>query len=296
MPRFHHLILLSTPPAILTYTTHRYLSTLEAKYPPVDPTTTTSLALRTPSNPTTQHCPEIDVYEAKHIPVKSLVKRYTTLLQSQPKPYDFKNINKATLTNAWILTLLNTRPLKVEGSIIGLIKNKSYSPGDTGLTDPEFIPTSTPIPKDTTLTKRLSSIFTTKSYNHRTEDHTKGFEKDPPRPLLNSAFTIQHSSPTTGLLLSWRMPDEPRLFFEKIARWGYPWRLMSGGRHEINISDVYIYHGEEVVDVRFASAHDYEIVGEEQQQQKIIPAWVGRLHRGYARVLVDCAVRDISIS
>ncbi|EHA23528.1 hypothetical protein ASPNIDRAFT_173674, partial [Aspergillus niger ATCC 1015] len=250
------LILLTTPPAILTYTTHRYLSTLEAKYPPIDPTTTTSLALRTPSNLTTQHCPEVDVYEARHIPVKSLLKRYSTLLQSQhTETHDFKNSNKATLTNAWILTFLNTRPLIVEGSIIGLIKNKSYNPGDTGLTDPEA--------------------------------------KGGGRPLLNSALTVQASSPTTGLLVSWHMPDEPRLFFEKIARWGYPWRLMSGGRHEINISEVYMYQGEEVVDVRFASAHDYEVVGDEEQKQKIVPAWVGRLHRGYARALVDWAVRDL---
>ncbi|GAT24018.1 similar to An02g13400 [Aspergillus luchuensis] len=131
------LLILTTPPIILTYTTHRYLCTLEAKYPPIDPTTTTSLALRTPSNPTTQHCPEVDVYEAKHVPVKSLLKRYSTLLQSHPKTHDSTTTNKATLTNAWILTFLNTKPLLVEGSLIGLIKNKSYSPGDTGVTDPE---------------------------------------------------------------------------------------------------------------------------------------------------------------
>ncbi|KAL3264324.1 hypothetical protein ABHI18_000931 [Aspergillus niger] len=284
------LILLTTPPAILTYTTHRYLSTLEAKYPPIDPTTTTSLALRTPSNATTQHCPEIDVYEARHIPVKSLLKRYSTLLQSRhTETHDFKNSNKATLTNAWILTFLNTRPLIVEGSIIGLIKNKSYSPGDTGLTDPEFITTST---NTSTYISRFASIFTTPKPQN--SDHTIEKAKGGGRPLLNSALTVQASSPTTGLLVSWHMPDEARLFFEKIARWGYPWRLMSGGRHEINISEVYMYRGEEVVDVRFASAHDYEVVGDEEQKQKIVPAWVGRLHRGYARALVDWAVRDLA--
>lgn len=70
---------------------------------------------------------------------------------------------------------------------------------------------------------------------------------------------------------------------------------MSGGRHELNISELYIYQGEEVVDVRFASAHDYQIISDEEEKQKIVPAWVGRLHRGYARALVDWAVRDLDL-
>lgn len=68
---------------------------------------------------------------------------------------------------------------------------------------------------------------------------------------------------------------------------------MSGGRHELSISEVYVYQGEEVVDVRFASAHDYEVISDEEPMQKKVPAWVGRLHRGYARALVDWAVRDL---
>ena len=55
-----------------------------------------------------------------------------------------------------------------------------------------------------------------------------------------------------------------------------------------------MYQGKDVVDVRFASAQDYEVVDDEEQKQKIVPAWVGRLHRGYARALVDWAVRDLA--
>lgn len=72
----------------------------------------------------------------------------------------------------------------------------------------------------------------------------------------------------------------------KIARWGYPWRLMSGGRHELSVPEPF----EEVeddesqgpfVEVRFASAYDYEVVPEEGdlQHQKMIPGWTWRLHR-----------------
>jgi hypothetical protein len=46
------------------------------------------------------------------------------------------------------------------------------------------------------------------------------------------------------------------------------------------------------VDVRFAGAHDYEIVEEEGVKQKIIPGWVMRLHAGYARLILDLGVRE----
>lgn len=108
-----------------------------------------------------------------------------------------------------------------------------------------------------------------------------------------------------GLLLSWQLAPEPRLFFEKIARWGYPWRLMSGGRHEISVSEPFWEKGdrdgdsegkgEMMVEVRFASAHDYEVVPEEGgvDRQKVIPAWSARLHRAFAMVILDMAVREL---
>jgi hypothetical protein len=91
------------------------------------------------------------------------------------------------------------------------------------------------------------------------------------------------------------LPDAPRLFFEKIARWGYPWRLMSGVRHEMSVSEPFQRNAGMFVEVRFASAHDYEVVDAEgeREKQKIIPAWVLRLHRGYARFILDSAVREL---
>ncbi|KAL4951046.1 hypothetical protein BDW69DRAFT_170956 [Aspergillus filifer] len=89
-----------------------------------------------------------------------------------------------------------------------------------------------------------------------------------------------------GLLVSWKMPKGPRLFFKKIARRGYPWRLMSGGRHEFTCEGPYFIPGREdeglFVDLRFASAHDYQTVPNEGNlsRQKTIPKWVARLHRG----------------
>ncbi|KAF4771328.1 hypothetical protein HAV15_004415 [Penicillium sp. str.  len=139
----------------------------------------------------------------------------------------------------------------------------------------------------------------------RTEGNSKGgFSPDKttgaPRVLLNGIFQVQRlpaaDADSNGLLVSSKLPDEPREFFEKIARWGYPWRLMSSLRHEMSVSEPFQVNGEGMfVEVRFSTAHDYELVDAEGglEKQKIIPAWTLRLHRGYARFVLDSAVREL---
>jgi hypothetical protein len=62
-----------------------------------------------------------------------------------------------------------------------------------------------------------------------------GFSPDEtwsPRVLLNGVFTVREpgtDEDCNGLLVLWKIPDEAGVF-EKIARWGNPWWLMSGGR------------------------------------------------------------------
>lgn len=121
-----------------------------------------------------------------------------------------------------------------------------------------------------------------------------------PRVLLNGVATIQRGigadQDSNGLLISWKMPDEPRVFFEKMARWGYPWRLVSGGRHEMSVSEPFEVEGDgrkKFVEVRFSTVHDYEVVLEEGEMQKVMPAWVLRLHRGFARLVLDVAVKEV---
>lgn len=75
---------------------------------------------------------------------------------------------------------------------------------------------------------------------------------------------------------------------------------MSGGRHEISVSQPFDKEDsqghEPFVEVRFASAHAYETISEEGglKCQKRTPAWVGRLHRGYARWALDSAVWELT--
>ncbi|KAK7548728.1 hypothetical protein IWX49DRAFT_44970 [Phyllosticta citricarpa] len=112
------------------------------------------------------------------------------------------------------------------------------------------------------------------------------------RTLLNDIFTVVRA-PETGspLLLRWDMAPGVVGFFRTMAtRLGYPWRMMSGGRHECSVGEI---DADGMVEVRFSCAHDYEWLPEEGNDQKTIPKWVGSLHRFYARWLLDERVREL---
>ncbi|KAJ5910034.1 hypothetical protein N7504_004677 [Penicillium tannophilum] len=223
---------------------------------PNRPLTTGSELLQTPSNPQTQHCPYTDIYSAR-IPLQPLVAR----CKPNSNPSD-----KNALEDAWAHSLLNSAILKTEASIFGLLSRGTYEPGDLGNTEEGFGPYAT----------------------------------GNPRKLMNGIMEVQRQigadDDSNGLLISWKMADEPRLFFEKIARWGYPWRLMSGGRHEMSVSEPFEVEGRRFVEVSFASAHDYEVVEAEGLGQKILPEWTNRLHRGFARLVLDFAARELEKS
>ncbi|KAJ6031384.1 hypothetical protein N7540_002116 [Penicillium herquei] len=246
------------PSGLTVYGTHLGLSHLEKKYPN-QPLMTGSKALKAPSNSNSQNCPYTDIYAAR-VSLQSLVERC--------RNQNDKTSSKTDLEDAWARTVFGSRIMKTESSIIGLFTNGKYDPGDTGDTCDGF------------------------AANKSTGQ---------PRELVNGLMSVQReigvSDDSNGLLLSWKMADDPRVFFERIARWGYPWRLMSGGRHELSVSEPYRVGSESelFLDVRFSAAHDYEIVAGEGDlgNQKILPEWTNRLHRGYARLILDLAVREL---
>lgn len=240
---------------IASYSIHRGLSHLEEKYSALPPAAA-SRAFRKPQNPTTQRCAYTDIYAAQ-IPLHALEARV-------PSP---KTPTKTELEYAWARSVLGSKVLRGEGSILGLLTSFRFTPCDTGNSVDGFSP-----------------------------DRTTGA----PRVLLNGLFQVQRlpaaDADSNGLLVSSKLPDEPREFFEKIARWGYPWRLMSCVRHEMSVSEPFRVNGKGMfVEVRFASAHDYEVVDAEGEleKQKIIPAWTLRLHRAYARFVLDSTVREL---
>lgn len=240
---------------IAGYSIHRGLNHLEEKYPAL-PLAAGSRALRKPQNPDTQRCAYTDIYAAQ-IPLQALEARV-------PNP---KTPTQTELEYAWARSVIGNKLLRTEGSLFGLLANFRFTPCDTGNSEGGFSP-----------------------------DKTTGA----PRILLNGIFQVQRlpaaDADSNGLLVSSKLPDEPREFFEKIARWGYPWRLMSSLRHEMSVSEPFQVNGQGMfVEVRFSTAHDYELVDAEGgfEKQKIIPAWTLRLHRGYARFVLDSAVREL---
>lgn len=104
-------------------------------------------------------------------------------------------------------------------------------------------------------------------------------------PSQSSSLFLRPLSSTAPLLVSWSMPVHVVAFFRTAAiDWGYPWRMMSGGRHELSVGEP---GRDGLVEVRFGSAHDYERIKDEGNSQKTIPEWTARLHRAYAMWLLD---------
>ncbi|KAJ5970577.1 uncharacterized protein N7479_000495 [Penicillium vulpinum] len=240
---------------IASYGIHRGLCYLEEKYPELPPAAG-SKALREPRRPDTQHCAYTNIYAAK-IPIKALEARVPSS----------KTPTKTELEYAWARAVLGSKTLRAEGSIAGLLTSFRFTSGDTGNSEEGFSP-----------------------------DKTTGA----PRTLLNGILQVQRlpaaDADSNGLIVSSELPPESREFFEKIARWGYPWRLMSCVRHEMSVSEPFKINGQGTfVEVRFASAHDYEVVDAEGalEKQKVIPDWTLRLHRGFARFVLDSIVREL---
>ncbi|TBU44895.1 hypothetical protein BD309DRAFT_761313 [Dichomitus squalens] len=139
------------------------------------------------------------------------------------------------------------------------------------------------------LLRATGPIMGTKKSSEQTDYGEHGFHEG--QKLANDLFLIlRPPAPGSPLLVDWRLSDGPVSFFRRIAAWGYPWRLMSGGRHEFGVGPV---DADGTVEVRFGSAHDYDWVEEEGDAQKTIPEWVKRCHRAYARWLLDERVEEV---
>ncbi|PYI29663.1 hypothetical protein BP00DRAFT_427282 [Aspergillus indologenus CBS 114.80] len=313
-PRTRLLYLYLLPPAALltlTYTTHRTLTDLEHKYPAIPASQGSTAALTTPTDPSTQRCAEIDIYQAR-VPVRALLRAEAAITGTtvpENLPTDKRpEVSPATLQKAWAHLFLTSPILQTEAKLLGLCTQGTFHPGDVGLSAGGFAPVAAD--PDTTANNNNTDHPESRGQDQgQGQGQAQGQAQAQPqhkRHLINGGFTVERPPEHPGgLLASWRVPDGARRVFEALAHWGYPCRLMSGGRHEWGVSEVYLVDsegqregpgpgpGEWVVDVRFGSAHDYEIVAAEGERQKVVPRWVGRLHRGYARVLVEDAVRRL---
>ncbi|KDQ55187.1 hypothetical protein JAAARDRAFT_103613, partial [Jaapia argillacea MUCL 33604] len=163
-----------------------------------------------------------------------------------------------SLNEKWAKVFLGSSRMKFEGRLFGLLTKFTTHPGDTG---------------------------------------SLGFA--PAQPLLHSFLTVEDPpSAVQPSTMSWHNPPSLIRFFEKIASWGYPFRLMSGGRHTLEVMmDDKGGGGEEGGEwvLSFGCAHDYERVNpvDGKEDGKVVPEWVGWAHKTWARWLLDGAVKEL---
>lgn len=92
------------------------------------------------------------------------------------------------------------------------------------------------------------------------------------------------NSKSTILKWQWNPTFQIVNFFEKASSYGYPWRMMNGGIHEILITK----KSQDEYDVWFSTVHEYN----DKRDGKLIPNWVQSLHRNYARLLLYLATKQ----
>ncbi|KDQ49736.1 hypothetical protein JAAARDRAFT_82098 [Jaapia argillacea MUCL 33604] len=123
----------------------------------------------------------------------------------------------------------------------------------------------------------------------------------PSQPLLHSTLKVTDPPSTLQpLTMIWQNPPSLIRFFEKVASWGYPFRLMSGGRHTLEVmmddrSGGGGGEGEGEWVLSFGCAHDYERINpvDGKEDGKVVPEWVGWAHKTWARWLLDGVVKEL---
>lgn len=251
MPLLRRLVITSVVVGGPAYYVYATVTRLEATYPRLQPETASTSAFRTTSDNTYQHPGR---HHSPHVDIYG-ARVPARVLHEQHDPLSGRRLSPEEV---WAGLFLQSPVLQLEGRLFG---GFSKGPGDIG---------------------------------------DDGFHKG--QQLLNGGFEVLRAPsqppsifrPLTHpepLLVQWVFPPHFVTFCRRAATdWGYPFRFMSGGRHEFSVGDA---DKNGMVEVRFGSAHDYEWIDSEGRNQKTIPEWVSRLHRAYAMWLLDERIRAL---
>ncbi|GAA6016445.1 hypothetical protein JCM10207_003865 [Rhodosporidiobolus poonsookiae] len=182
---------------------------------------------------------------------------------------DARSPNPTALTTAFARSFLSTPLFRLEACFAGLVVDRSFTPGDLG--ESGFTPAQ----------KLMHGLFVV---------------VEPPHPLPRAEK--DGGGEEGRLTLRWDLGRAPVAFFEMLARYGYGWRLMNGGRHVLEAAVVPSpgsSSAEEEVELRFGCTADYNRVGGVYggDDGKEIPEWGKRIHEAYARALLDEGVRSL---
>lgn len=245
MPFLRRLVITSVVVGGPTYYVYSTITRLEATYLRLQPEATSTSAFRATPDSTYQ---PLGKHHTPHIDIYG-ARVPAKVLHEQNDPSTGRRLSP---DEAWARLFLQSPVLQLEGKLFGGFSRGTGDVGEDGF--------------------------------HRGQKLLNGgFEvlRAPSQPP--SIFRpLTHPEP---LLVQWVFPPHLVAFCRKAAAdWGYPFRFMSGGRHEFSVGGV-DNHG--MVEVRFGSAHDYEWVDSEGKSQKAIPEWTSRLHRAYAIWLLD---------
>lgn len=246
MPFFSRLLVTSAVVAAPTYYVYSTISRLEAKHLRLQPEAASTSAFRSPSTGAYEHPGR---HYTPHIDVYG-GKVPARALEDHRDPVNGRRLNPE---EAWARFFFESPVLRLEGKLLG---GFSKGPGDCG----------------------------EQGFNTGQALLNGGLEVIRPPSHPSSIWSLGLARPEP-LLVQWVFPPHLVSFCRKVATdWGYPYRFMSGGRHEWSVGQV-AHDG--TVEVRFGSAHDYEWIDSEGKNQKTIPEWTGRLHRAYSMWLLD---------
>ncbi|KAL1877522.1 hypothetical protein Daus18300_002510 [Diaporthe australafricana] len=256
MPLLRRLVITSAVVGGPAYYVHSTVTRLEAKYPRLQPEAASTSAFRATPDPvnTYQHHGK---HHTPHVDIYGAKVPAKTLLGQ----YDHPGGRKLSPDEAWARVFLNSPVLDLEGNLLGGLSTGAGDVGEDGF--------------------------------HKGQQLLNGaFEiLRPPSPPPSIFHPLAHPEP---LLVRWVFsPGLVASCRKAAADWGYPFRFMSGGRHEFSVGNV---DHQGMVEVRFGSAHDYEWVDGEGKNQKTIPEWVARLHRAYAMWLLDERVQTLKMT
>ncbi|CDR39966.1 CYFA0S04e01024g1_1 [Cyberlindnera fabianii] len=113
----------------------------------------------------------------------------------------------------------------------------------------------------------------------------QNLQTDGPSSTATGAITGEKVSRTSkpkyeSVILKWNWAPSSHIVstFEWLAGYGYPWRLMNGGYHEILVQQV----GENTYDVYFVTAHEYNNL----RDGKVIPGFMQALHKDFGRLVL----------
>ncbi|ROV94434.1 hypothetical protein VSDG_05887 [Cytospora chrysosperma] len=246
MPFFRRLLVTSAVVGAPTYYVYLTITRLEAKYPRLQPETVSTAAFRAAPI-------GLYGYSGRHHTPHVDVYGGKVPAKALEDLRDPTTGHRLSPEEAWARFFLESPVLRLEGKLLGAFLK---GPGDCG--EQGFYPGQP-------LLNGGAEVL-----------------RPPSRP--SSVWSLGLGKPEP-LLVQWTLPPLLVSFCRKAATdWGYPFRFMSGGRHEWGVDEA-AHDG--TVEVRFGSAHDYEWIDSEGKNQKTIPEWTARLHRAYAMWLLD---------